>query len=273
MELTRLTKNALKRLSQIGDRKYHQRYGGYLAEGVRFVEEAFLADTEVKEIVVEFGAEKHGRVASIIEKAHEKWITTWHANSNEMKRISRTENNQGIAAVIALPKKGPGDIYGDLLQVKLGTVVFLDGVQDPGNVGTIIRTSEAFGVHGVILGPESAGLYNTKTLRSSMGAVFRVPIAELHGKPALEIVSRFAREGFRIIAADNGRGSTLLRDCRFGDKNLLIIGSEGAGISPELLDIADIRVEIDTPGPTESLNAAIAAGILIYSIQSPRQLF
>jgi TrmH family RNA methyltransferase len=270
MEMIRLTKNALKKLSQIGDRKYHQRYGVYLAEGIRFVEEAFRASVEIKELIVEFGAEKHGRVAAIIEQAQKNWITVWHVSSNEMERISRTETNQGIAAAIALPKKGPGEIFGDLIQVRSGIVAFLDGVQDPGNVGTIIRTCEAFDVEGVVLGPGSAGLFNPKTLRSSMGAVFRVPVAELHDKGADGVVSRFSREDFQIVAADNGRGSTLLGDCRFADKVLLIIGSEGAGISEDLVETADIRVEIETPGPTESLNAAIAAGILIYAIKNPR---
>lgn len=271
MEVTRLSKSALKRLKKIGDRKYHERYGAYLAEGVRFVEEAFIADADIAELVVEFGAERHGRIAPLIEQAHKKWITTWHASANEMKQISRTEHNQGIAAAIKLPKKTSGDIFGDLLQVKIGTVVFLDGLQDPGNVGTIIRACEAFGIDGVVLGPGSAGLYNSKTLRSTMGAIFRVPVAEMHGKPTDEIVAKFTREKFQIIVADNGRGSTLLRDCRFADKTLLVIGSEGSGVSLEVLDIADIRVEIDTPGPTESLNAAVAAGIIIYSIKSPRQ--
>ncbi len=268
MELTRLTKGALKRLSKIGDRKYHDRYGSYLAEGIRFVEEAFIADVDIKELVVEFGAERHGRIAPLIEQAHERWITVWHANAGEMKKISRTENNQGIAAAIALPKKTSGDIYGDLLQVKIGAVVYLDGLQDPGNVGTIIRACEAFGIDGAILGSGTAGLFNPKTLRSTMGAIFRVPVAEMHDRSGEEIVSKFAGGGFQIVAADNGRGSTLLRDCRFGDRILLIIGSEGAGISPGILDLADIKVEIDTPGPTESLNAAVAAGIVIYSINS-----
>lgn len=272
MEMIRITKNVLKRLSQIGDRKYHQRYGVYLAEGIRFVEEAFRASAEIKELIVEFGAEKHGRVASIIEQAQKNWITVWHVSSNEMERISRTESNQGIAAAIALPKKGPCEVFGDLLQIKSGIILLLDGVQDPGNVGTIIRTSEAFEVGGVVLGPGSAGLFNPKTLRSSMGAVFRVPVAELHDKGTDGIVSRFSRAGFQTATADNGRGSTLLGDCRFADKVLLIIGSEGGGVSDDLLETADLRVEIETPGPTESLNAAIAAGILIYAIKNPRAL-
>jgi len=269
MEMIRLTKNALKRLTQIGDRKYHQRHGEFLAEGIRIIEEAFFAGVEIKEIVVEFGAEKHGRIAAIIEQAQSSWITVWQASAIEMERISRTESNQGIAAGIVPPKKGPGDIYGDLLQVKIGIVLYLDGIQNPGNVGTIIRTAEAFRLEGVILGPGCAGLFNTKTLRSTMGAIFRVPVAELHDIESSKIIRRFRDEDFQVVAADNGPGSTPLRECLFSDKILLIIGNEGGGISPEILEIANLKAEIPTPGPTESLNAAVATGILIYAITRP----
>jgi TrmH family RNA methyltransferase len=266
MEIQKISETELKKLSQIGDRKYHERYGEFLAEGIRFVAEAFRANADVREIAVTLGNEKNGAIKEIIEKADAKGIPVYTVFPNEMERISRTENNQGIAAGIALPKKPVGDIFGEFLQIRSGIILLLDGLQDPGNVGTLIRTSEAFGVAGIILGKESAGIYNPKTLRGSMGAVFRVPIAEMHDRPTEELIPYFKKNGFQIASADAGEKSIPLPQVQFHEKVLLILGQEAKGSAESVLDLCDVCVAIPMTGPTESLNAAIAGGILIYEI-------
>ncbi|RKZ29301.1 hypothetical protein DRQ36_09020 [bacterium] len=268
MAIEKIIANDLKRLSRIGDRKYQQRYGEYLIEGVRLVEEAFRAGADVLELAVTSCAERRGRVKRLIESATKKGLPIRRVNNREMARICRTENNQGIAAGVSLPSKSKGEIYGELLQIKSGLIVFLDGIQDPGNVGTIIRTSEAFGVEGVILGAGSAGLFNPKTLRSAMGAVFRVDVVEIHDESPVEIINGFSKNGFQIVATCVGGGYVSFREADFSEKIVLIIGSESAGVSEKLIEKADLRIEIPMPGPTESLNAAVAGSILIHFIKS-----
>jgi len=258
--------NTLKRLAQIGDRKYHTRHNEFLIEGVRLIEEAFRAGAPVKEIAVAIGSERKGRIKALINAALANNLPVWQLNAHEMERISRTENNQGIAAGVALPEKLSGDIFGELLQIKKGIILLLDGLQDPGNMGTLIRTAEAFVVNGVILGPGSAGLYNPKTLRSTMGAIFRMPVAEMHDRSITEIVQKFRENAFQIVAADANENSTKLEKGSFEHKVLLIIGQEASGISEGVLDIADIKVAVEMLGPTESLNAAVAGGIIIHHI-------
>ena len=263
--------NALKRLSKVGDRRYHERYGEYLIEGIRLVEEAFLAEAEIREIAVEKGSETRGRTRGIIESAEKRGIQIWMADSRDMRRICRTENNQGMAAGVALSSKVPGDIYGELLQIAEGLVVYLDGVQDPGNVGTIIRICEAFAASGIVLGPGSAGLYNPKTIRATMGAIFRVPTAEMHLKKGMEIISNFKENGFAVYTANDSEGSVRVDEITIPNKLLLIIGREGSGVSMDLIRESNKSVHIYTPGPTESLNAAVASGILMYALISGKK--
>ena len=256
----------MKRLSQIGDRKYHIRYGEYLVEGIRAVEEAFRAGAGVRELVVRVGEERAARVAKLIERAEEAGLAVWQVGTSEMGRICRTAHNQGIAAGVALPKKPSGDIFGEMLQYSSGTILLLDGVQDPGNVGTLIRTAEAFGVSGVVLGRGSAGLYNSKTIRSTMGSIFRMVVAEMQDRDTADIVARFGAAGFRTLAANVSDAAIPLWKVPRGKKDLIVVGSEASGVSRSILDSVDIEVLIPMHGPTESLNASIAGSIIMYGL-------
>ncbi len=258
--------NTIKRLTKIGDRKYQTRYGEFLVEGIRAVEEAFRAGAGVCDLIVRKGDERVGRIATLIDKAEELSVNAWIVSLSEMDKICRTTNSQGIAAGVKVPSKSIGDLFGEMLQIKSGTILFMDAIQDPGNVGTLIRTAEAFGIEAAVLGPGSAGLYNPKTIRSTMGAIFRVSAAEMNDRSAHDTVARFKKAGFRIIASNISERAVPIERLAPHAKNLLIVGSEASGISPELLQIADIEVYIPMTGPTESLNASIAGGILMFEI-------
>ncbi len=263
-----VSKSALKRLSQIGDRKYHSRHGEYLVEGISFVEEAFRARAGVQELVCQAGKGKAARVSRLIELAEEAGAKVWQVGEMEMSRICRTMQNQGVAAGIALNGKSSGDIFGEMLQYSSGTILLLDGVQDPGNVGTMIRTAEAFGIAGIILGHGSAGLYNTKTIRGTMGAIFRMVVAEMQDRKIADIVARFKESGFRALAANVSEAAVPINKILPGKKDILIIGSEAAGISRDTLALVDTEIVIPMPGPTESLNASIAGGIIMFRLLS-----
>ncbi|HHS49916.1 MAG TPA: RNA methyltransferase [candidate division Zixibacteria bacterium] len=258
--------NTLKRLAKIGDRKYHQRFGEFLVEGVRAVEEAFRAGAEMREIIVRQGDERVGRIADIIARAEQSGLDVWSVSDAQMKKICRTTNSQGVAGGVKIPSKTPADIFGELLQIKTGLILFLDGVQDPGNVGTLVRTAEAFGVKGMILGTGSAGLFNPKTIRSTMGAIFRVPIAELSDRNPADVIKRFKSAGFRAIIGNISEHAIPISNVPRGTKDMLVIGAEASGVDEKLVELADIEAFIPMAGPTESLNASIAGGILMFAL-------
>ncbi|MCK5833754.1 23S rRNA (guanosine(2251)-2'-O)-methyltransferase RlmB [bacterium] len=264
--MEKIGENTIKRLSKIGDRKYHSRYGEFLVEGLRSVEEAFKAKVEIKDLIIRHGEERVARIAELISAASDKGLSIWSVTSSEMSKICRTVNSQGIAAGVKLSSKTTGDLFGEILQYKTGVVVFLDSVQDPGNVGALIRSAEAFGVGGIILGRGSAGLYNPKTIRSTMGAIFRVPVVEMGDRKPEEIIERFKKAGFRILVANISEKATSLNKTNKFQKNLLVIGSEARGVSKSILSIADTEIYISMSGPTESLNASIAGSIFMYEL-------
>lgn len=168
--------------------------------------------------------------------------------------ISDTKATQGLFAA--------ADTFWLDIPENARRVIVLDGVQDPGNVGTIIRTAEAFGVDGVLMYRNSAEVHNPKVIRASMGSVFRMPI---HLVNYAEDLKR-RLEGFRICGAMLDDTAKRLGEVEFPEKTAIIIGSEGSGISPEVAAVCDEKLYIPING-AESLNAAMAAAVIMWEIK------
>ncbi|MGC2160939.1 MAG: RNA methyltransferase [Silvibacterium sp.] len=179
-----------------------------------------------------------------------------------------TESPQGIAALI----EPPAFTLEQILSGPQPLLLVVAGLQDPGNLGTLIRSAEAFGATGYITLPGTVSLDNQKTLRASAGSIFRLPgIAICPGVADQEdhLFHELAQRKIKTLAAVAAQGQSLVQHgltqpCAF------IIGNEGSGIPPEILHRADARVTIPTPGPVESLNAAIAGSILLYEAARQR---
>ncbi len=142
-------------------------------------------------------------------------------------------------------------------------LVLLEAVQDPGNVGTILRTMDAAGFHGAVLAPGCADPFSPKALRATMGSVFRVPTLQTESAP--QAAATLRDEGYAVVAAELN-GSDFFARGRLPGKLCLIIGNEGAGITRETLAMATHRYRLPMKGGAESLNAAVAAAIMIYDI-------
>lgn len=170
------------------------------------------------------------------------------------KKLSDTVHPQGILAVVRMHHPDPKDLPdGDLYMI-------LESIQDPGNLGTIIRTAEAAGVTAVIMNKGCADVYAPKTVRSTMGSLFRVPFIYTEDiKEAVEIVRN---KGAIVYAAD--LGGRPVPDADLAGKRAFIIGNEGNGITEETLGLADEKICIPMKGKVESLNAAVSAAILMY---------
>ena len=145
-------------------------------------------------------------------------------------------------------------------------ILVLAGLQDPGNVGTLIRSAEAFGASGVVLLPGTVNRWNAKAVRASAGSVFRLPAVSLRVE---EMMAMLRERGVRLLAA-TADGDVALDETGLDGPVALVIGNEGAGVPEELLAAADARVAIACPGPVESLNAAIAGSVLLYEAARQR---
>jgi RNA methyltransferase, TrmH family len=173
-----------------------------------------------------------------------------------------TETPQGVAALVKVRTFAVNDAF--LPEPAL--VVISAGVQDPGNLGTIARSAEAFGATGVLLGERTVSAWNWKAIRASAGSMFRVPMAKVELAAALQEAKR---RGVRVLATSSHKG-TLISDSDLRDPVALMVGNEGAGLSKDLLVQADEIIAIPQSAKVESLNAGIAASIVLYEAARQR---
>lgn len=246
----------LKMIRSLQRKKGRCETGLYFVEGVRMVEEALRwAEDAIKAIIVsETFAQKN---QAFVETLDENGKTVYTAKESLFQEICNTEAPQGIGAVLAIPGNMMHDFSDDSF------LLILDGVSEPGNLGTMIRTAEAAGVDAVLLLKGCADLYNPKVVRSTMGSLFRVPC--LPGAEA-ETAARLKADGFSIIATAL-QDSVSIGDAKVKGKRAIVIGSEAFGVSEEMLNLSDIRVRIPMEGEVESLNAGVAAGICMYLLK------
>ncbi len=227
------------------DRKAREASGCFLVEGVRMVREALASSFPVDIVLVREGFTAMPSVP--------KETPVCSMPAHVFDSVSDTKTPQGIAAVV---RRQPIPLHGRFL-------LALDGVQDPGNVGTIIRTADAAGFDGLILSPECADPFSPKVLRSSMGSIFRMGLSF---PPSLPDALRDLRAGGYSILSSQLDGDLFYERKNVAGSFVLIIGNEGAGISPAVQAEATHRLRLPMRGGAESLNAAVAAGIMMYEL-------
>jgi TrmH family RNA methyltransferase len=170
-----------------------------------------------------------------------------------------TASPQGIAAMVVLPELK--------MSVGEGPVLVLEDLQDPGNLGTLLRSAEAFGARQVMVTPGTVSAWNPKVVRASAGSVFRMPVLRA---PLRELAAELVAQGVEVFAAvAQAEGAVSVVDARLSGKCALMIGNEGAGLSAEALGVAPHRVRI--PCAVESLNAAVAGSTLLYEAMRQRE--
>lgn len=180
------------------------------------------------------------------------------------RKMSDTKTPQGILCVIRRPEY----TLDRLLDTPAPLLVVLEGLQDPGNLGTILRTGEGAGITGVILGKETVDIFNPKTIRATMGSIFRVPF--VYAEDLAQTILTMQSRGVRTYAAHLS-GKNLYDSFSFLGGTAFLIGNEGNGLSPEITKLADELLRIPMEGRVESLNAAVATSLLIYEVHRQRQ--
>lgn len=243
--------NTLKEIKKLKEKKYRVENKRFIIEGFRFIEEGLKSDFDIDKIFIkESSTDKFKEnFSSYVDNYDEKLFIV---SDNLFKGISGTENSQGVLAVLNMKEEAS--------IVKEGMYILVDKVQDPGNLGTIIRTAHSAGCNGVILSKDTVDLYNEKTLRSTMGSIFNIPI--IHDED-LFFTKELIDKGYNLVC------SSLQTDKNFYEVNLvdnaiIAVGNEGNGISDEVMNLATCKVKIPMLGNTESLNVAIAVSIMIY---------
>jgi RNA methyltransferase, TrmH family len=243
--LTSVKNEKVKSWRKLHNRKDRTKSGAFLIEGYHLIEEAIQSDWDIMEVIIQEG---------ISIPDWEREIPIVEVSDNVFQHISQTKTPQGIAAVVNMKK----------FQEYHGThYLLLDQIQDPGNLGTIIRTADAAGFDAVILGEGTVDLYNDKVIRATQGSIFHIPIFQAN--LPVEIM-RLKQEGVSIWASalTNSRD---FHTIKANSKVALIVGNEGAGIQEAVLELADEMVKIPIYGKAESLNVSIAAGILMYHLK------
>lgn len=253
MELTGLQNPLVKAAAELKQKKYRQQRGEFLAEGLRTVEEA-VAFKAAQQIF--YTATEDERTLQLLEQAAFMQLKLTCVSEAVMKKIADTETPQGIIAVCRMQEQPLEQLLasGKLLLV-------LDRVGDPGNIGTMLRTADAAGVGGIILLKGTADIYAPKTVRSSMGSLFHVPV--LSGVAEQEFIDNAKKAGYQLlVTALDGADNLYQADLK--GRLAFVMGNEAGGVSASLLKQADKRVFIPMRGKAESLNVAMAAGIVMF---------
>jgi TrmH family RNA methyltransferase len=233
----------------------------FLAEGRRLLAEVLSARLKVKAVLWDVGTDE--LPPDLSAELARREIPVFELSPQAFAAVADTVTPQGVIAIVERPQVNLEDIPAHAL--------LLDGVQDPGNVGTLLRTAEAFGIRHVCCGQGTVDPYSPKVVRAAMGGVFRLDVSTL---PASDFIDRWRRtwpSGQVLVASAGGS-----KDCHrvdYGQPTLMVIGNEAHGISQDVAERADVQVRIPMRGAAESLNAAIAGAILLYEMMRPSHSF
>ncbi len=253
LEITSQSNNKCKYVKSLSQKKTREANGEYTIEGIKSVREAIVSDKTVSAIYTSF---------SFYENEDFEYpddIPVYKVTDSVFEKLCDTKAPQGILAVV----KTDSEVF-ELDMAK--SYIYCDGINDPGNLGTIVRTADAAGFDGVLLSPGSVDLYNPKTVRSSMGSFFNMKVAR---NVSYEKLAEYKENGFSLIGGALGDNTIDYRNADMTKPTIIIVGNEANGISQEARHMCQC-VKIPILGKAESLNAGVAAAILMYELVRQR---
>ena len=243
----------IKHITKLKDKKYRDESNEYVVEGVKLVEEAVKENAKIKQIIVCEDTTRTYEIPThiMLEIAKYECISV---SDKIFNIITQVTNPQGIMAII---EKNAQNAKIDYTQ---DIIVVLDDVQDPGNLGTILRTVDSIGLNQIIVSKGTADAFNSKVVRSTMGAIFRIKIIEVEN--LAQAIKEMRKHHFKLMVTSLQTKNSIY-DIDFY-KKIIVIGNEANGVSKEIQDMADEKAKIPMLGRTESLNASVAAGVVMY---------
>lgn len=244
-----LDNSTIKKVKKLKQRKYREEEKKFLAEGRKFLDFTYTPDL----IILKENFEDFENITTKLERFDCRKIVV---NDKIFKDLTSQENSQGVILVYPYCETNIGKINNN--------IIVLDKIQDPGNLGTIIRAADAAGFKDIILTKGSVDCYNEKCVRSSMGSIFNMNIVYME---ELQLIQFLKEKKYKFLVTALENNSIEYTDITLSEKNAIIFGSEGNGVSDNFLKAADETVIIPIYGSAESLNVAMASGIILYKVR------
>lgn len=255
----------MKEAAALKQKKYRDETGLFAVEGVRLAEEAVTAGWDIAACIGKGQTFDQPRVQKIIDVLAGRSVRIVETTDAIYEKIAETDQPQGLTLLVK--KREP-----KLEELKFsdsGFIVILDGVQDPGNVGTVIRTADAAGCSAVLLSRGCADLFSGKTIRATMGSIFHLPVVDRLSTDDIEV---YIRQNSVKLCAATLDGAAIYDSADFTGPVAIAFGNEGNGLSSALLNLADERLFIPIYGRAESLNVATSAAVFLYEAARQRRI-
>ena len=243
----------IKHIKKLKDKKYRDINNEYMVEGIKLVGEAIQEKAKIKQIVICEECEKSEQISKELMYEIAKYECIY-VTEKKFKYIYEVTNPQAILAII---KKNNIENQIDYTH---DIMIALDDVQDPGNLGTILRTVDSIGITQILVSKGTADSYNPKVVRSTMGAIFRVNVIEC--EDLQKTLKEIKKHKFKIVVSSLQTENSIY-DIEY-NKKVIVIGNEANGVEKQIQEIADERIKIPMLGKTESLNASVATGVILY---------
>ncbi len=242
-------------------RLHREEQGRFLLEGVRGIEDALSTGARIYEVLISPYLFRNARGCALYERLVAAGIEIYGVTEEVLEHVADTDTPQGVVAIVGIPDS-------DLCLHGSPLVLLADEIRDPGNLGTLIRSADAFGLSGMILSGDIVDPFNAKCVRATMGSILRMPLVSFRKiKDSIEFLKRHE---FSVVAADT-KADTLCYDYNFRKRCGILVGSEAYGLGDEVLRLCDSTVRIPMIGEAESLNAGVAGSILMYEAYRQRQ--
>lgn len=252
-KITSKDNSLIKHIKKLKEKKYRNEYNEYIVEGAKIISEAIKEKAKIKQIIICDGCEKDELIERHLKYELAKYECIY-VPQNIFKMLTDVENPQGVLAVVEKSNE-KNNING-----REDIIIALDDVQDPGNVGTILRTIDSVGLKQVLVSKGTADIYNSKVIRSTMGAIFRVNVIEC--EDLKQTLKDLKEKDYKITVTALDAKKTIY-DIDY-KKRIIVVGNEANGVSKNIQKLANDKIIIPMLGNTESLNVSIATGVVLY---------
>lgn len=255
-KITSKDNDFVKHVKKLKDKKYRDESNEFIVEGIKLVKEAIQEKAKIKQIVICEDCENSDNIPKDLTYEIAKFECIY-VTKQIFTSLTEVKNPQGILAII---DKNSSTLKDEKIDYSQDIIVALDDLQDPGNLGTILRTVDSIGLNQILVSKGTADCFNPKVVRSTMGAIFRVNIIECENLK--DTLKKTKKNGFEIMVTSLQTDNSIY-DVDF-NKKVIVIGNEANGVEADIQNMADKKVKIPMLGKAESLNASVATGIVLY---------
>lgn len=256
MTITSKDNETIKHIKKLKEKKYREEYKEFIIEGIKMIEEAIFEKAKIKSIIICDDCKTSGNIPNELMYEIAKFDCIY-VSEKVFGSITEVSNPQGIMAIIEKVENGENKIdYNE------ENFLILDNIQDPGNMGTILRTADSLNIKQIIVSKGTADIFNPKVVRSTMGAIFRIKVIEVDN--LVKAIKDMKKHKIKVYATDLKTDKSIY-DVDY-EKSAIVIGNEANGVSQDVLNEATERIKIPMIGKTESLNAAVATSIILYEV-------